>query len=191
MKNWMSLVGDLKLLIILPRLLVSITCLRLILNKCSIRCNRRASTIIRSCRQVSIIFYLCLTYYLENLRTAALKDKEQEAEENHNGDLEREDNPDEEIKDVEGEEDAKDKDEQDLNDEIDSLYYGSYTESRRSEVSRRSQLTSATYISKLEKELQEERKAREKLAHELEEIKKISSEISSHLGLKQALENNN
>lgn len=120
-----------------------------------------------------------------------MKDKEQEAEENHNGDLEREDNPDEEIKDVEGEEDAKDKDEQDLNDEIDSLYYGSYTESRRSEVSRRSQLTSATYISKLEKELQEERKAREKLAHELEEIKKISSEISSHLGLKQALENNN
>ena len=77
-------------------------------------------------------------------------------------------------------EEAKQKEEQDLHDEIDSLYYGSqYTHTE----SRRSQLTSATYISKLEKELQEERRAREKLAQELEEIKKLSSEISSHLGL--------
>lgn len=77
-------------------------------------------------------------------------------------------------------EEAKQKEEQDLHDEIDSLYYGSqYTHTE----SKRSQLTSATYISKLEKELQEERRAREKLAQELEEIKKLSSEISSHLGL--------
>lgn len=82
------------------------------------------------------------------------------------------------------EEEAKQRDEQELHDEIDSLYYGSYNESRRSGKSRRSNMTSATYISKLEKELQEERRAREKLAQELEEIKKISSEISSHLGLK-------
>lgn len=78
------------------------------------------------------------------------------------------------------EEEAKKREEQDLHDEIDSLYYGSqYTHTE----SRRSNMTSATYISKLEKELQEEREAREKLAQELEEIKKLSSEISSHLGL--------
>lgn len=83
------------------------------------------------------------------------------------------------------EEEEKQKEDQELHDEIDSLYYGSnYTHSE----SRRSQMTSATYISKLEKELQEERKAREKLAKELEEIKKLSSEISSHLGLNKGLE---
>jgi predicted RNase H-like nuclease (RuvC/YqgF family) len=43
--------------------------------------------------------------------------------------------------------------------------------------------TSATYISKLEKELHAEKEARERLEKELEEIKRISSEISSHLGL--------
>ena len=95
-----------------------------------------------------------------------------------------------EYKSDDGEE-QKENDNEDLNDEIDSLYYGSYTESRKSDMSRRSQLTSATYISQLEKELQEERRAREKLAEELEEIKKISSEISSHLGLKNILENAN
>lgn len=87
------------------------------------------------------------------------------------------------------EDEAKQKEEEELHDEIDSLYYGSYCESRRSGKSRRSNITSATYISKLEKELQEERRARERLAKELEEIKKISSEISSHLGLKQAMDN--
>mmetsp|Transcript_17430 Transcript_17430/g.15367 ORF Transcript_17430/g.15367 Transcript_17430/m.15367 type:complete len:264 (-) Transcript_17430:59-850(-) len=91
---------------------------------------------------------------------------------------------------VEGEGEGE-KEHQDLDDEIDSLYYASYTDSRKSGGSRRSQLTSATYISKLEKELAEERDARERLAKELEEIKKISSEISSHLGLKQAMETNN
>lgn len=85
-----------------------------------------------------------------------------------------------------GEEDPKKNDEDQLHDEIDSLYYG-YSESRKSGQSRRSQMTSATYISQLEKELQEERRAREKLAQELEEIKKISSEISSHLGLKNTM----
>jgi hypothetical protein len=82
-------------------------------------------------------------------------------------------------------EEAKRREEQELHEEIDSLYYGSqYSQSE----SRRSQMTSATYISKLEKELQEERRAREKLAQELEEIKKLSSEISSHLGLNKANE---
>lgn len=90
------------------------------------------------------------------------------------------------------EEEANQREDQELHDEIDSLYYGSYSESRRSEnKSRRSQMTSATYISKLEKELQEERKARERLSKELEEIKKLSSEISSHLGLNKAIGNNN
>ena len=80
----------------------------------------------------------------------------------------------------EPEEEAKKREEQELHEEIDSLYYGSqYTHTE----SRRSNMTSATYISKLEKELHEEREAREKLAQELEEIKKLSSEISSHLGL--------
>lgn len=81
---------------------------------------------------------------------------------------------------------TRQKEEQELHDEIDSLYYGSqYTHTE----SRRSQMTSATYISKLEKELLEERRAREKLAKELEEIKKLSSEISSHLGLTKPNEN--
>jgi hypothetical protein len=81
---------------------------------------------------------------------------------------------------VDDDEEGKNREDQDLHDEIDSLYYGSqysHTESRRTNM------TSATYISKLEKELQEERRARENLAKELEEIKKLSSEISSHLGL--------
>lgn len=69
-----------------------------------------------------------------------------------------------------------------IHDEIDSLYYGDgYSEYSRG--TRRTGQTSATYISKLERELQEERVAREKLEKELEEIKRISSEISSHLGL--------
>jgi hypothetical protein len=89
-------------------------------------------------------------------------------------------------------EESKKREEEQLHEEIDSLYYGSnYSGSRRSDQSRRSDMTSATYISKLEKELQEERRAREKLAKELEEIKKISSEISSHLGLKQNTDANN
>lgn len=113
---------------------------------------------------------------LERADDELARDEEPQNEENKNEPLE------------EGE-DVKQKEEQELHDEIDSLYYGSYCESRRSGKSRRSNITSATYISKLEKELQEERKARERLAKELEEIKKISSEISSHLGLKQAMDN--
>lgn len=73
-------------------------------------------------------------------------------------------------------------DEQKLHDEIDSLYYGDGF-SEYSKGSKRSQFTSATYISKLEQELKDEKDARERLEKELEEIKKISSEISSHLGL--------
>ena len=88
------------------------------------------------------------------------------------------DNPDQEP--LEGEEGGRKNEDQDLHDEIDSLYYGSSYSRTDSKASR---MTSATYISKLEKELDEERHAREKLAVELEEIKKLSSEISSHLGL--------
>ncbi len=43
--------------------------------------------------------------------------------------------------------------------------------------------TSKTYISNLERELNDEKRAREKLEREVEEIKKINSEISSKLGL--------
>jgi predicted RNase H-like nuclease (RuvC/YqgF family) len=43
--------------------------------------------------------------------------------------------------------------------------------------------TSKTYISVLEKKLNDERQAREKLEREIEEIKRINSEISSKLGL--------
>lgn len=43
--------------------------------------------------------------------------------------------------------------------------------------------TSKTYISTLEKQLNEEKRAREKLEHEIEEIKKINSEITSKLGI--------
>ncbi len=43
--------------------------------------------------------------------------------------------------------------------------------------------TSKTYISTLEKQLNEEKRAREKLEKEIEDIKKINSEISSKLGL--------
>ncbi len=45
--------------------------------------------------------------------------------------------------------------------------------------------SSKTYISALEKQLLEERSAREKLYKEIEEIKRINSEISSKLGLSQ------
>ena len=46
-----------------------------------------------------------------------------------------------------------------------------------------SRLSNKTYISHLEKQLTEEREAREKLEMELVELRKISTEISSHLGL--------
>jgi hypothetical protein len=54
-----------------------------------------------------------------------------------------------------------------------------------------SKLTSVTgkstvYITALHKELEEEKRARIKLEQELEELRKISSEITSHLGIKSA-----
>jgi len=52
-----------------------------------------------------------------------------------------------------------------------------------SKQSKRSQLTSKTYISKLEKQLEIEKEARLKLEREVEEMKKINAEISSKLGL--------
>jgi predicted RNase H-like nuclease (RuvC/YqgF family) len=50
----------------------------------------------------------------------------------------------------------------------------------RSELSR---LSNKTYIMHLQTELEEEKQARLKLERELEELRKLSSEISSHLGL--------
>jgi len=66
--------------------------------------------------------------------------------------------------------------------------------SQKSYVSRRSYLsqapsgatstkTSKTYIQNLEKQLNEEKEAREYLQKEIEQLKKINSEISSKLGL--------
>ena len=127
---------------------------------------------------------------LRNTFNVEHQEPKPEPEENQQEEIEKVEEDEEKKEEIENGEENKEKEEQQLNDEIDSLYYGSYTDSRRSDASRRSQMTSATYISKLEKELAEERKAREKLAKELEEIKKISSEISSHLGLKQVMENN-
>jgi len=51
-------------------------------------------------------------------------------------------------------------------------------------------MSGKTYISQLKKQLDEEREARHKLEGELEDLKKISSEITSHLSLiqKQAVE---
>lgn len=50
----------------------------------------------------------------------------------------------------------------------------------RSEMSR---ITNKTYISHLESQLNEEKLARLKLEEELEELKRMSTAISSHLGL--------
>jgi predicted RNase H-like nuclease (RuvC/YqgF family) len=56
--------------------------------------------------------------------------------------------------------------------------------SRRTVVSGNGSIrTSKTYISHLERQLKDEKDAREKLAREIEEIKRINSEISSKLGL--------
>lgn len=52
-----------------------------------------------------------------------------------------------------------------------------------SRASRGSALTSKTYISKLEMQLQQEKLARLRLEQEVEEMKKINAEISSKLGL--------
>ena len=48
-----------------------------------------------------------------------------------------------------------------------------------------SQMSGRTYISQLKKQLDDERDARQKLEGELEDLKKISSEITSHLSLIQ------
>ena len=48
-----------------------------------------------------------------------------------------------------------------------------------------SNMSGKTYISQLKKQLDEEREARQKLEGELEDLKKISSEITSHLSLIQ------
>lgn len=55
-----------------------------------------------------------------------------------------------------------------------------------SKQSKRSNATSKTYISKLEKQLEVEKLARLKLEREVEEMKKLNAEISSKLGLSNA-----
>ena len=55
-----------------------------------------------------------------------------------------------------------------------------------SKQSKRSNATSKTYISKLEKQLEVEKQARLKLEREVEEMKKLNAEISSKLGLSNA-----
>ena len=68
-------------------------------------------------------------------------------------------------------------------DEIDSLYnLGSGVEEKTQvEGEGASVRTSKTVVSELQKQLNEEKRARERLEKELQEIKRISSEISSHL----------
>jgi|Dee2metaT_18_FD_contig_31_6406485_length_520_multi_4_in_0_out_0_2 hypothetical protein len=48
-----------------------------------------------------------------------------------------------------------------------------------------SNMSGRTYISQLKRQLDDEREARQKLEGELEDLKKISSEITSHLSLIQ------
>ena len=77
---------------------------------------------------------------------------------------------------------------QELQDQVDSLPeqpndYKSATELSEAR-SRGSQRSSKSYVLKLRQELQNEREQRERLEHEIEELKKISSEISSKLGIK-------
>lgn len=55
-----------------------------------------------------------------------------------------------------------------------------YSQMAKSEISR---LSNKTYIQHLQTELEDEKNARLKLESELEELKKLSFEISSHLGL--------
>lgn len=57
-----------------------------------------------------------------------------------------------------------------------------YSNMAKSELSR---LSNKTYIMHLKSELDEEKQARLKLERELDELRKLSSEISSHLGLNQ------
>ncbi len=58
-----------------------------------------------------------------------------------------------------------------------SKYTAAYPKSELSRISNK------TYIQHLQKELEEEKVARKKLESELNELRKLSSEISSHLGL--------
>ena len=44
-------------------------------------------------------------------------------------------------------------------------------------------LSQKTYVSHLERQLKEERDAREKLEQELDELRRLSTDISKHLGL--------
>lgn len=55
--------------------------------------------------------------------------------------------------------------------------------SQASKASRKSNVTSKTYISKLELQLEQEKMARLRLEKEVEEMKKINAEISSKLGI--------
>jgi predicted RNase H-like nuclease (RuvC/YqgF family) len=52
-----------------------------------------------------------------------------------------------------------------------------------------SKFSNKSYIFSLHKELEDEKRARQKLEQELDELRKISSEITSHLGIKNEKNN--
>ncbi len=63
----------------------------------------------------------------------------------------------------------------------------------KSTVSKRtggSQRSSKTYVSVLEQQLKEEKRAREVLEREIQEMKKTNSEIYKHLGLQPTTQTN-
>ena len=64
------------------------------------------------------------------------------------------------------------------------FFYGERSVISRSVKTTSSRVSSRTYVSKLEKELVAEKGAREQLQKEIEEIKRVNSEISSKLGIK-------
>lgn len=69
-----------------------------------------------------------------------------------------------------------------VGDLVEKLESASQAEPSPSQISN---MSGRTYISQLKMQLNEEREARQKLEGELEDLKKISSEITSHLSLIQ------
>ena len=76
---------------------------------------------------------------------------------------------------------ADDADQEEERDEVGDLAEGTEKKSQVSRISGRSKFSSRTYVTRLEKQLNEEKEAREKLERELEEIKRLNQEITSHL----------
>lgn len=76
---------------------------------------------------------------------------------------------------------ADEADREEERDEVGDLTEASEKKSQMSRVSGRSKISSRTYVTRLEKQLNEEKEARERLEKELEEIKRLNQEITSHL----------